>query len=147
MRGSKHVFLPFPTRSTSQPPRSGHLDMVQFRFGFHFLFPVLLDAHLLDRRDAGTRELLIDDIGLGELQRVRHGPRTPLVRWLKFRRSSLLKTPFWSQFGTQCGPTQKYSAQGWTNRTVKKRPHCGFQYKSEENTEPLFLIIGLILFL
>ena len=52
--------------------RTSHLDVVQLCLGFHFPFFVLWNCNFLNRRDAGADELLVNDIGLSQLQRVRH---------------------------------------------------------------------------
>ena len=69
------------------------LDVVQLRFCLHFLFAVLCYAHFLHGRDAVAREFLIDDIGLGELQWVRHGHGRRRCRTHRHQRASADPVP------------------------------------------------------
>ena len=54
--------------------------MVQLRFRLHLPLAILCNGHFFHGRDAVARELLVDDIGLGELQWMRHDHGPPRGR-------------------------------------------------------------------
>ena len=58
----------------------GDLDVVQLRFRLHLPLAILCNGHFFHGRDAVARELLVDDIGLGELQWMRHDHGPPRCR-------------------------------------------------------------------